>query len=69
MDKPETFEDTDAKNAWDFAADAWDAFVESGADYYRHEVHGPALLAMCQPVADLDVLDPVSYTHLRAHET
>ena len=57
MDKPETFDDADAQRAWDLAANAWDAFVESGADYYRHEVHGPALLAMCQPVAGLDVLD------------
>lgn len=57
MGGEETFSDGDAREAWDFAADAWDAFVESGADYYRHEVHGPALLATCQPVAGLDVLD------------
>jgi SAM-dependent methyltransferase len=43
--------------AWDNAAVAWDTFVESGADYYRTEVHGPALLAACEPVAGRRVLD------------
>ncbi len=27
---------------------------ESGADYYHHEIHGPALLATCGSVADLE---------------
>jgi 2-polyprenyl-3-methyl-5-hydroxy-6-metoxy-1,4-benzoquinol methylase len=43
--------------AWDKGADAWDTFVESGADYYRTEIHGPALLAACEPIAGQRVLD------------
>jgi SAM-dependent methyltransferase len=55
-DRPE-FTDADAAAAWDEGADAWDQFVESGADFYRLEVHGPALLAACEPVRGLKVLD------------
>ena len=43
--------------AWDIAAEAWDDFVESGKDYYRIEVHGPALLDACGDVAGLGILD------------
>ena len=42
-----TFTDAEATSAWDHGAAAWDAFVESGADYYRLVVHGPALLEAC----------------------
>jgi SAM-dependent methyltransferase len=52
-----TFSDSDARVAWNEGAVAWDAFVESGADYYRHEVHGPALLAICEPLKGQRVLD------------
>lgn len=52
-----TFTDSDSIAAWNGAAGAWDAFVESGADYYRHEVHGPALLAACEPLSRRRVLD------------
>ena len=45
------------QNAWNVAADAWREFVRSGADYYRIEVHGPALLAACGEVGTLNVLD------------
>ena len=31
-----------ALRAWDGAAEAWDDFVQSGKDWYRTEVHGPA---------------------------
>jgi 2-polyprenyl-3-methyl-5-hydroxy-6-metoxy-1,4-benzoquinol methylase len=51
------FSDGDARAAWNAAARAWDEFVESGEDYYRHQVHGPALVAACEPVSGLDVLD------------
>jgi 2-polyprenyl-3-methyl-5-hydroxy-6-metoxy-1,4-benzoquinol methylase len=51
------FDDEKARAAWNEAARAWEGFVESGADYYRHEVHGPALLAACQPLQRLKVLD------------
>ena len=51
------FRDEDAREAWDAAAEAWEEFVESGADYYRHEVHGPALFEACGQVAGRKVLD------------
>lgn len=51
------FTDSDAVAAWNEGAEAWDAFVESGADYYRHEVHGPALLTACEPLRGRQVLD------------
>ena len=52
-----TFTDAEAQAAWNAGADAYDVFVESGADYYRHEVHGPALLDACEPVHGRRVLD------------
>jgi len=45
------------RRAWDAGADAWEEFVESGADYYRTEVHGPALLNACGEIEQLRVLD------------
>ena len=57
MSQEKAFRNQDARAAWNEGARAWEEFVESGADYYRHEVHGPALLAVCEPVAGLDVLD------------
>ena len=51
------FNDAEAAAAWNAGAEAFDVFVESGADYYRHQVHGPALLSACEPVAGLRVLD------------
>jgi 2-polyprenyl-3-methyl-5-hydroxy-6-metoxy-1,4-benzoquinol methylase len=51
------FTDEDAAVAWDGGAAAFDTFVESGADYYRLQVHGPALLSACEPLRDLAVLD------------
>lgn len=57
MTQDSRFDNSDARAAWNAAAEAWDEAIESGADYYRHELHGPALLAACEPVADLDVLD------------
>ncbi|HYO30050.1 MAG TPA: class I SAM-dependent methyltransferase [Thermomicrobiales bacterium] len=47
----------DPAAAWGAAADAWDAFVESGADYHRTELHGPALLEACGDVRGLRALD------------
>jgi 2-polyprenyl-3-methyl-5-hydroxy-6-metoxy-1,4-benzoquinol methylase len=46
-----------ARRAWDSAAEAWEDFVESGKDWYRSEVHGPALLRACGDVRGLNVLD------------
>ncbi|MCY4109321.1 MAG: methyltransferase domain-containing protein [Chloroflexi bacterium] len=57
MNTPNSFDDCDSVEAWDSAADAWEDFVESGADYYRTELHGPALLAVCGDVSGLRVLD------------
>ncbi len=47
----------DSQTAWNTAADAWREFVRSGADYYRLEVHGPALLDACAPLDGMRVLD------------
>jgi SAM-dependent methyltransferase len=52
-----SFSDADAAKAWNAGANAFDTFVESGADYYRIEVHGPALLAACEPLRHRAVLD------------
>ena len=57
MSKNPNFTDEHAREAWDKGADAWEDFVETGKDYYRHSVHGPALLEICGPVGGLDVLD------------
>lgn len=53
----EPFTDRESRDAWNQGARAWEAFVESGADFYRLEVHGPALLEACGQVAGLRVLD------------
>lgn len=47
----------DARQAWNEGADAYADFIDSGADYYRHLVHGPGLLAACIDVAGRRVLD------------
>ena len=49
--------DLDAREAWNTGADAYSQFVESGADYYRLLVHGPALLAACGEVRGTAALD------------
>jgi 2-polyprenyl-3-methyl-5-hydroxy-6-metoxy-1,4-benzoquinol methylase len=51
------FTDRHSRAAWRRGARAWERFVESGADYYRREVHGPALLAACAPLEGKTVLD------------
>ena len=57
MTENEPFDAPSTARAWNWAADAWEQFVESGADYYRAEVHGPALLEACGNVDGLQVLD------------
>ena len=52
-----SFTDPDAAAAWNAGARAYDTFIESGADYYRVQVHGPALLAASEPLRGLQVLD------------
>lgn len=52
-----SFTDSDSATAWNEGAEAFDAFVQSGADYYRLEVHGPALLSACEPLEGQRVLD------------
>ena len=47
----------DPAAAWDAAAAAWDEFVETGLDYWRTEVHGPALLVACGDVRGKRALD------------
>ena len=45
------------RRAWDEAAASWEDFVESGKDWYRLGLHGPALLRACGEVKGLRVLD------------
>jgi len=45
------------RQAWDEASDAWEDFVESGKDWYRHGLHGRALLRACGNVRGSRVLD------------
>ncbi|MFO0841527.1 MAG: class I SAM-dependent methyltransferase [Gemmataceae bacterium] len=47
----------DARAAWNAGAEAFARFVDSGADYYRHLVHGPGLLAACGEVRGVAALD------------
>jgi ubiquinone/menaquinone biosynthesis C-methylase UbiE len=47
----------DAREAWNIGADGYIHFVESGADYYRHLVHGPALLEACGNIQGAAALD------------
>lgn len=49
--------DSEALRAWDNVAQDWDRFVETGADYHRWELHGPALLRAVGNVHGLKVLD------------
>lgn len=51
------FTDEQARTAWNQGARAWETFVESGDDYYRTAVHGPALFTACGPVEGKTVLD------------
>jgi 2-polyprenyl-3-methyl-5-hydroxy-6-metoxy-1,4-benzoquinol methylase len=51
------FSDAETQIAWNAGAAAWDQFVESGADYYRVDVHAPALLAACEPLHNRRVLE------------
>jgi 2-polyprenyl-3-methyl-5-hydroxy-6-metoxy-1,4-benzoquinol methylase len=46
-----------ARRAWDEAAESWEDFVESGKDWYRHGLHGPAVMRACGDVKGLRVLD------------
>jgi SAM-dependent methyltransferase len=52
-----TFSSDDAREGWDAGAEAWEKFVEAGADYYRTEVHGPALVEACGEADGLRALD------------
>jgi 2-polyprenyl-3-methyl-5-hydroxy-6-metoxy-1,4-benzoquinol methylase len=47
----------DARDSWNNGADGYIQFIESGADYYRTLVHGPALLDACGDVNGKRVLD------------
>jgi 2-polyprenyl-3-methyl-5-hydroxy-6-metoxy-1,4-benzoquinol methylase len=49
--------DLDVRAAWNAGADAFIHFVESGADYYRLLVHGPALQTACGDVRGAAALD------------
>ena len=47
----------DARKAWDDAIDVWEDFQETGKDFARDRVHGPALLRSLGAVRGLRVLD------------
>src|SRR5262245_19467512 len=47
----------DVRQSWNAGAEAFIHFVESGADYYRHLVHGPALWTACGEVRGTNALD------------
>ncbi len=47
----------DARESWNKGATGYIQFIESGADYYRTLVHGPALLDACGDVSAKRVLD------------
>ncbi len=51
------FTNDDARRAWDRGASDWDRFVQTGADYYRLEVHGPGLLDAVGSLEGRTVLD------------
>ena len=55
--KNKTFNDNDVRRAWNEVSAEMNEFIESGGDYYRDELHGPALLDACGDVNGLDVLD------------
>jgi 2-polyprenyl-3-methyl-5-hydroxy-6-metoxy-1,4-benzoquinol methylase len=57
MIQRETFTDDEAASGWNDGAAAFDTFIESGADFYRLHVHGPALLEACEPLHGARVLD------------
>ncbi len=57
MKRDRPFTDIDARAAWNRGARAWHTFVQSGADYYRWRLHGPALLRACGDVQGLRALD------------
>lgn len=48
---------TEARAAWDRAIDIWEDFQETGKDFHRDRVHGPALLRLLGPIRGLRVLD------------
>lgn len=52
--KPPSFR---ARVAWDCATDVWEDFQESGKDFARDRVHGPALLKAVGPLRGKRVLD------------
>jgi 2-polyprenyl-3-methyl-5-hydroxy-6-metoxy-1,4-benzoquinol methylase len=54
---PDAFTVEESRAAWDEGARAWEDAIESGKDYYRLIVHGPALASACEPVQGLNVLD------------
>jgi ubiquinone/menaquinone biosynthesis C-methylase UbiE len=53
----EAFDDGTVERAWASGARAWVEFVRNGGDYYRTEVHGPALLDACDPQPGEHALD------------
>jgi 2-polyprenyl-3-methyl-5-hydroxy-6-metoxy-1,4-benzoquinol methylase len=58
MSKPAARFDVESVRAsWDDAADVYAEGQASGRDYYRYEFFGPAQLALCGDVREMQVLD------------
>jgi SAM-dependent methyltransferase len=55
--KKRSIRSAEARTAWDRAIDVWEDFQETGKDFSRDRVHGPALLRLLGPVQGLRVLD------------
>jgi 2-polyprenyl-3-methyl-5-hydroxy-6-metoxy-1,4-benzoquinol methylase len=55
--KPSAGDAREARLAWERAFDVWEDFQESGLDYARDRVHGPALIRAIGPARGLRVLD------------
>ena len=50
--RAERFDVDSIREQWDHTADAWDHAHRTRLDYYRIEVHGPALVAFTEQRAD-----------------
>ncbi len=57
MNESEHANPIDPRTAWNACATEWDEHVAIGADYYRTEVHMPALLSVCGAVHEQQILD------------
>jgi 2-polyprenyl-3-methyl-5-hydroxy-6-metoxy-1,4-benzoquinol methylase len=67
-DPEKPFDAAAARDAWDFAADAYTASQSAGRDHYRYQFFGPAQIALCGDVAGLRLIDVGCGNGYFAHE-